>query len=200
MLGTSRKSDPRPLRRPAWPGQGAMSADRDDATGLHPEKPRPQDDCLRRPADAPGNSRGGDHDRWRSWPGRHDRSCPDPVVLERAVSPDRVAPCSPNPSTVDDLPDARIRRGAARFQAAAPGPLNADGEERRRAVCGRTARTVRWGAGGNQASRLVRAVPAPPVYPTTPVVTGYSRREPARWTRQWTHLRARGYGVAAPRD
>jgi len=41
------------------------------------------------------------------------------------------------------------------------------GEERRRAVCGRTARTERWGARGNQASRLCRAVQAPLAYPTS---------------------------------
>jgi hypothetical protein len=40
----------RPLRPPASPGEGAISADRDDATVLHREEPRPQGDCLRRKA------------------------------------------------------------------------------------------------------------------------------------------------------
>jgi hypothetical protein len=38
----------RSLRPPASPGEGAMSADRDDATALHREETRPQGDCLRR--------------------------------------------------------------------------------------------------------------------------------------------------------
>ena len=38
----------RPLRPPASPGEGAISADQDDATVLHREEPRPQGGCLRR--------------------------------------------------------------------------------------------------------------------------------------------------------
>src|SRR5947209_15339933 len=61
------------------------------------------------------------------------------------------------------------RRPAARLSATAPGTLNANGEERRRAVCGRTACTDRWGARGNQASVGHAARHrAPLAYPTTP--------------------------------
>src|SRR5947207_349484 len=62
----------------------------------------------------------------------------------------------------------RNHRPAARLPAAAPETLNADGEERRRAVCGRTARTDRWGARGNQESVGNAARHrAPLAYPTT---------------------------------
>src|SRR5436190_6352364 len=63
----------------------------------------------------------------------------------------------------------RNHRPAARPPAAAPGSLNADGEERRRAVCGRTACTDRWGARGNQVTvgHAARHL-APLAYPTTP--------------------------------
>ena len=53
----------RPLRPPASPGEGAISADRDDAIVLHREEPRPQGDCLRRDPVA----RIGDPAR-RFWP------------------------------------------------------------------------------------------------------------------------------------
>ena len=82
-------------------------------------------------------------------------------------SPNRLGPDRPQ----------RNHRPAARPPAAAPGSLNADGEERRRAVCGRTACTDRWGARGNQASVGHAARHrAPLAYPTRP-------RRGARWPR-----------------
>ena len=66
-----------------------------------------------------------------------------------------------------DQPQRNHRRATTQ-PAVATGTLNAAGEERRRAVCGRTACTVRWGAGGNQAQSACRAAQAPLAYPTTP--------------------------------
>jgi hypothetical protein len=49
-------------------------------------------------------------------------------------------------------------------------------------VCERTARTVRWGAGGDQASRAhtSRTAQAPPAYPTAgdEVIVTYELRRP----------------------
>ena len=47
-LGRVGRACSRPLRPPASPGEGAMWADRDGATALHREEPRPQGDCFRR--------------------------------------------------------------------------------------------------------------------------------------------------------
>ena len=50
------------------------------------------------------------------------------------------------------------------FKPAAPGRLNAAGEERRRAACGRTARTVRRGREETRPVGSARAAQAPRVY------------------------------------
>jgi hypothetical protein len=68
----------------------------------------------------------------------------------------------------DDLVGERTRV-QNRLRWAAAQPLARAGPPGR-LPHGRTARTVRWGAGGNQAGRLARAALAPPVYPTTPAI------------------------------